>query len=213
MRRCPDASPVRRGSRSAARAALVAFLECLSFCNTVSAASEMPASFLMIMTASTAPNIDRNVGIGGFRSPFGNSSSGVGSWLKTSGGLAGASVFAEDIADEKPDDKSPDSPWKVFHHDSLAFLLLPLSFVQRTLRHTTPALHNIPKRSEISIPSRWRRRAAAPSNHIIFYYNIPALQINRNQMDMLRLSPDTGSGLSAVSAPVRSACSRRPCFR
>lgn len=162
MRQCPNALLVRRGSRSAAWAALVAFLDCLSFCNAVSAASEMPASFLMIMTASTAPNVDRNVGIGGFRSPFGNGPSGGGSWLKASGGLAGPSVFAEDIADEKPDDKSPDSPWKVFHHDSLAFLLLPLSFVQRTLQHTTPALHKIPIHSETFVPSRWRRRVAAP---------------------------------------------------
>lgn len=131
----------------------------------------MPASFLVIMAAATAPNIDCQVGIGGFRTPFGDSPSGGTGWLKTSGGLACAFVFAEDIADEKSDDKSPDSPWKIFHHDSLAFLLLPPSLVHKTLQDTTPVLMSFRNAGRLSSETA---ATAAPPQTTYVYYTIPA---------------------------------------
>ena len=169
----------------------------------------MPASFLMIMTAATAPNIDCHVGIGGFRTLFGDSPSGGGSWLKTSGGLASAFVFAEDIADEKSDDNSPDSPWKIFHHDSLAFLLLPPSVVQKTLQDTTPILMSF--RNAVRLSFETAATAAPSSNHLCLLHHSRVANQSKSDGRAFRLRSDGDSGLSAVSAPVGSTYP--PCDR
>lgn len=187
----------RHRSRPAAWAGLVAFLDRLRFPNAVSATSQVPASFLVIMSAAAAPNVNCRLAVGKSSSFFGNSPSKGPAWIKTSGGLARAFVLAEDIADEKPDDNSPDSPWKMFHHDSLAFLLLPPSLVQETFQHTTPTLMFFRKVVKPSFfrGSDARRHPLSVHNH----YSTAALRINRNQMD----GRSTG-GRAAIPASRRS---------
>jgi hypothetical protein len=145
-------SPGNGRSRPAARAGLITFLDRLCLPDAVSATSKVAASFLVIMTAAPPPNVNHRLGVGRFNFFFRTSSCGGRPGFKTTGGLACSFVSAEGIADEESDDKPPDSPRKIFHHDSLAFPVLPPSFGLRTVQDTTPVLLSFRDVEETAFP-------------------------------------------------------------